>query len=79
VFSPLYGALLALPTSLPGTNAQAYYEKAQLTAVKSFIALAPAIKVVAESANRVVFLLLLQLPVVNVNKLFFSVTASLKK
>jgi hypothetical protein len=46
--APLYGRLLALPTNirlgwkgLPETNALAYYEKAQLTAVKSFITLAP--------------------------------------
>ncbi len=42
------GRLLALIANiilgwkgLPGTNALAYYEKAQLTAVKSFITLAP--------------------------------------
>jgi len=41
---PLKGRRLALPTnnrlgwkSLPGTNTLAYYEKAQLTAGKSFI------------------------------------------
>jgi hypothetical protein len=40
--------LLASPTNiglgwkgLPGKNAQAYYEKSKLTAVKSFITLAP--------------------------------------
>ncbi len=45
--APLYGNLLALPTNirlgwkgLSGTNALAYYEKAQLTAVKCFITLA---------------------------------------
>jgi hypothetical protein len=48
--APFYGRLLALPTNirldwkdLPGTNAQAYYEKSYLTAVKSFITLAPGI------------------------------------
>ncbi len=46
--APLYGRLQALPTNirlgwkgLPETNALAYYEKAQLTAVKCFITLAP--------------------------------------
>jgi len=45
--APLYDRLLALPAiitlgwkGLPGTNALAYYEKAQLMAVKSFITLA---------------------------------------
>ncbi len=43
----LYGRLLALPTNirlgwkgLPGTNALAYYEKAQLTAIKCITTLA---------------------------------------
>jgi hypothetical protein len=42
--APLYDRLLALPAiiilgweGLPGANALAYYEKAKLTAVKSFI------------------------------------------
>jgi len=43
----VWGGLLGLPTNtrlggkgLPGTNAHAYYEKAYLMAVKSFITLA---------------------------------------
>jgi hypothetical protein len=46
--APLQGMLLALPANirlgwkgLPRTNALAYYEKLKLTAVKSFITLAP--------------------------------------
>ncbi len=49
--APLEGRLLALPTntrlgwkSLPGTKALAYYGKAQLTAVKSFITLVTEMK-----------------------------------
>jgi len=45
---PLYSRLLALPTNirlgwrgLPGTNALAYYEKAILTAVKTFYNIGP--------------------------------------
>ncbi len=47
------GRLLALPTRirlmmerLPRTNGRAYYEKSYLTAVKSFITLAPGVSVV---------------------------------
>ncbi len=46
--APRKGRLLASPTNirlgwkgLPGTNALAYYEKALLTAIKSFITLGP--------------------------------------
>ncbi len=46
--APLYGKLLALPTnvrlgwkSLPRTNTLAYYKSLEITAVKSFITLAP--------------------------------------
>jgi hypothetical protein len=51
--APLYGRLLALLANirlswkgLAGTNAQAYYEKSQLTAVKSFITLATGVNVI---------------------------------
>jgi hypothetical protein len=46
--APLQGRLLALPTNirlgwkgLPGTNALAYFENSELTAVRSFKTLAP--------------------------------------
>ncbi len=49
----LLGRLLSLPTNIrlgwpgwPVTNALAYYEKSYLTAVKSFITLAPADNVI---------------------------------
>ncbi len=51
--APLKGRLLALPTNirlgwkgLPGTNILAYYEKSQLTAVKSFVTLAPGVNAI---------------------------------